>query len=154
KPNLLSCSPLSDGVYQSTKGNYSETDATIPYNIYGWTKLGGEEAVNLLTDFCIIRTRFFDPKSIKYDEYATDSYTSMIPVDELVRATATMLQSGFVGTINIGGERKSDYDNLKKYKPSIKPCKFEDIQGKVPFKLSKDASMDVSLWEKIQRRQG
>lgn len=141
-----------DGVYQSTQGNYSETDAAIPYNKYGWTKLGAECAVNLLANFCIIRTRFFDTKNIKYETYATDSYTSMIPVEELAKAIAIMAESGFVGTINIGGERKSDYNVLKKYKPSIKPCKFEDIQGKTPFRLSKDASMNATLWKRIGKQ--
>ena len=142
-----------DGVYSSTSGNYSETDPAIPYNKYGWTKLGAECAVNLLPDFCIIRTRFFDPENIKYDAYATDSYTSMIPAAELAKAIALIMKSGFVGTVNIGGERKSDCDILKKYKPSIKPCKFEDIQGKTPFRLSKDASMNVSLWKRIQQQE-
>lgn len=141
-----------DGVYQGTKGNYSETDAAIPYNKYGWTKLAAEAAVSVLENFCIIRTRFLDPENIKYDTYATDSYTSAMPVDELAKAIAIMTDNEFVGIINIGGERISDYDAYKRYKPTIKPCKFEDIQGKTPFKLSKDASMNVSLWKKIQKQ--
>ena len=140
-----------DGVYQSARGNYSETDEAVPYNIYGWTKLGAESAVNLLTDFCIIRTRFFDPENIKYEYYATDAYTSAVPVEHLAKAIATMLESSFTGIINIGGERQSDYELYKRHKQSIKPCKFEDLQSKVPFKLSKDASMNVSLWKKLQR---
>ena len=142
-----------DGVYQSTKGNYSEEDATVPYNLYGWTKLGAECAVQALQNCCIIRTRFFDPENIKYDEYATDSYTSAMPADELVKAIAFLVENGFTGTVNVGGERISDYELFKKYKQSIKPCKLEDIQGKTPFKLSKDASMNVSLWKKIQGQQ-
>ncbi|HLD97152.1 MAG TPA: sugar nucleotide-binding protein, partial [Candidatus Nanoarchaeia archaeon] len=139
-----------DGVYQSTEGNYSEGSPTFPYNKYGWTKLGAESAVNMLQNFCIIRTRFFDPKNIKYDTYATDSYTSMMPASELAEAIAIIIKSSFVGTLNVGGERKSDYDAIKKYKPTIKPCKFEDIQGKTPFRLSKDASMDSSRWKKLK----
>ena len=139
-----------DGVYQSTKGNYSEKDETAPYNHYGWTKLGAESAVNLLQNFCIIRTRFFDPKNIKYDAYATDSYTSMIPANELAQAIAVVMKSGFVGTINIGGEKVSDYDAFRKHKPSIRPCKLQDIQSKTPFKLPKDASMKKSLWNRIK----
>lgn len=139
-----------DGVYQSTEGNYSEEDATAPYNLYGWTKLGAECAVHALPSYCIIRTRFFEPENIKYDEYATDSYTSAMPVEELVKAIAAMAENEFIGTINVGGERISDYELLKKYKPTIKPCKFEEIQDRTPFKLSKDASMNVSLWKKIR----
>ena len=143
-----------DGVYQSTKGNYSETDAAMPYNEYGWTKLAAEVAVNTLTNFCVIRTRFLDPKNIRYDAYATDSYTSVIPVDELVKAIAIMADGEFVGTINIGGQKVSDYDAYKRYKPTIKPCEFKDIQCNTPFKLSKDASMNISLWEKVKKRIG
>ncbi len=139
-----------DGVYESTNGNYTERSPTKPYNKYGLTKLGAECAVNLLKNFCIIRTRFFDPEKIKYDTYATDSYNSMITVGELVKAIAILIKSDFIGTINVGGERISDYDAIKKYKPAIKPCKFDDIQSRTSFRLSKDASMNISLWKKLK----
>ena len=31
-------------VYPGTKGNYKETDPVLPFNNYGWSKLGGESA--------------------------------------------------------------------------------------------------------------
>jgi len=141
----------SDGVYSGTEGNFSEKDATIPYNKYGWTKLGAETAVNLLSNFCIIRTGFFEPENIKWDDSATDAYSSKITVQHLVKAIAQMLENNFVGTINIGSERKSDYERYKEHKPSLKTCKFEDIQKAVPFQMARDASMDVTLWEKIRK---
>ena len=52
-----------DGVYPSTKGNYSEYDKLKPYNVYGWTKLCSENLVKILENFIIIRTRFFDKKT-------------------------------------------------------------------------------------------
>ena len=139
-----------DGVYPGTKGNYSEKDATIPYNIYGWTKLGAECSVKLLKNHCVIRTNFFDPKNIKFEESAADAYTSKVTVGYLAKAVAKMLESGFIGTINIGAERKSDYDNYKKYRQSLKPCKFKDVLKTVSFPMAKDASMDISLWKKIE----
>ena len=51
-----------DGVYPSIKGNYSENSKTKPYNVYGWTKLCSETFVKTLTNYVIIRTRFFDKK--------------------------------------------------------------------------------------------
>ena len=140
-----------DGVYQGTKGNYSEEDETIPYNTYGWTKLGAECAVNALSDFCIIRTSFFEKKNILFNESATDMHSSKISIDDLVKAIWTILNSKFIGTINIGGERKSDYEWYREYKPSLQQCKFKDILKIAGFPLAKDASMDCSKWKKIQK---
>ena len=141
-----------DGVYPSTRGNYTEKDETIPYNRYGWTKLGSECAVNLLSNFCIIRTRFFDPKSIRFDNSATDLYTSRVTIDYLAKAIAKMLNSKFIGTINIGEERRSDYDVYKEFKPSLEPSKFKDISKTASFPMAPDASMDCSLWKKIEKQ--
>src|SRR3989338_2595769 len=45
-----------DAVYPGTRGNYNESSETVPYNVYGWTKLGAECTVQALANFCIIRT--------------------------------------------------------------------------------------------------
>ncbi len=140
-----------DVVYPGTKGNYSENDVIIPYNTYGWTKLGAECAVHALSNFCIIRTSFFDPEKIEFDEAALDAYSSKVPIDYFVKAISILLNHNFVGIINVGRERRSDYKHYKEFKPSIKECKLEDIQKKVPFKLYRDASMDCTLWKKIER---
>jgi dTDP-4-dehydrorhamnose reductase len=138
-----------DGVYSSRQGHYNETGPAIPYNNYGWTKLGGECAVHLLKDFCIIRTRFFDPSRIPFKKYAIDSYSSNVPINELAKAICILLNSDFIGTVNVGGRRGSDYARYKKLKPSIQPCRLQDIQSKMPFILSRDASLNCSLWNKI-----
>lgn len=139
-----------DGVYHGTKGNYSENDETTPCSTYGWTKLGAECAVNALSNFCIIRTSFFDPENIKFEDAATDAYSSKVPIDYIVKSILTLLNSGFTGTINVGRERRSDYEHYKEFKLNIKKCKLQDIQKKVNFKMYKDSSMDVSLWKKIE----
>ena len=141
-----------DGVYNGTKGNYSEDGSTIPYNLYGWTKLGAECPVKLLKNHCIIRTSFFNPENIKFSESATDSYTSKVTADYLANAIIKMLNSDFTGTINIGSERKSDYDNYKKYKPGLKPCRFKDVLKTATFPIAKDASMNISLWKKLKNQ--
>jgi len=138
-----------DGIYQSTEGNYKENGPTIPYNIYGWTKLGAECAVNSLSNFCIIRTRFFDPEKINFDTSATDIYTSKLHVVDLVKSIAKLTVDKFIGIVNVGGERKSDYELNKMFNPSIKPCKYDDIAKDLPFRIAKDASMDCSLWKKL-----
>lgn len=141
-----------DGVYPGIRGNYSEEDATIPYNKYGWTKLGAECAVNLLSDFCIIRTSFFDPEKIKFDLCATDLYSSKVDINYLVKAIFFMLESEFIGTINIAGERKSDYERYSRFKPSVKKCKGKNILKNIDFKIAKDASLNSGLWKKLGRK--
>ncbi len=140
-----------DGVYPGTNGNYSEKDKTMPYNTYGWTKLGAECAVNALSNFCIIRTSFFDPENIKFKDAVTDAYSSKSPINYVVKAISKLLNRGFIGTINVGRERRSDYEHYREFKPEIKKCKLQDIQKTISFRMYKDSSMDTSLWKKINK---
>ena len=134
-----------DGVYASTTGNYSETSETIPYNTYGWSKLMGEFVVQTLVDFCIVRTRFFDQDNILFEESADDILTSSIEIDLLVKELKFIIDKDFQGIINVGGDKKSDYDRYKIYKPSIKKCTRADIVKNLDFKIATDASMNISL---------
>jgi len=138
-----------DGVYNGTQGNYKETDPAVPYNIYGWTKHAAECAVGVLADHCIVRTSFFDPEAIRFDTAAEDAYSSKLPIDELVKALAFLLKSEFTGIINVGGQRLSEYERYKKYKPGIQAVRFKDIAGQAACPLAQDASMDCSVWEKL-----
>ena len=138
-----------DGVYPGIRGHYSEQDAVFPYSHYGWTKLGAECAVHLLPNFCIIRTSFFDPRDIKFDRSAADIYNSKMRIEELVKAIRFLVESDFVGTINIGSDRESDYNRYRKFKPELIPCPREEIFRAVPFKMASDSSLDISLWKSI-----
>ena len=42
-------------VYPGTKGNYKENDPLLPWNNYGWSKLGAESAVQMYKNSLIIR---------------------------------------------------------------------------------------------------
>jgi dTDP-4-dehydrorhamnose reductase len=150
KKNIRVIHISTDGVFPGTKGPYNEKDPTIPYNNYGWTKLGAECAVNLLKNFCIIRTNFFDPENIKFNESAKDIYTSKMQIHDLVKAIKFLLESDFIGTINVGSRRESDYNRYKKFKPTLKPCYFKEISKQIPFKIYSDASLDTALWDKIK----
>jgi dTDP-4-dehydrorhamnose reductase len=141
-----------DGVYNGTKGEYSEEDKTVPYNTYGKTKLKAENLVKGLSNFCIIRTSFFDPENIRFEESASDAFSSKIPINELVEAIAFLVENEFIGIINVGSKRKSDYERYSEFKNDLKECSFEDIQKNVDFKMAKDASMNCEKWEKLRAK--
>lgn len=140
----------SDGVYPSTKGNYSENTELRPYNLYGWTKLCSEAFVKMLKNYIIIRARFFDKRNIKYNTAATDIFTSAMEVENLVKEIKNIYLTKFTGVINVGKRRSSDFENYKKFKPKIKPCKRKDIVKNLDFEIAKDASMNLNLFKKLK----
>ncbi len=143
-----------DAVYSSTKGNYTEKSLLKPYNVYGWTKLCSEYIVKKLKNYVIIRTRFFNKRKIRFKTAATDIFTSMIEIQDLVKEIKNISKKSFTGVINVGNKRKSDFDNYRIFKPSIKPCKRKDILKTLNFKIAKDASMNLDLLKKIKKKNG
>ena len=139
-----------DGVYPSTKGNYFENSKPKPYNVYGWTKLSSETLVKMLENYVVIRTRFFDKTKIRFNTAATDIFTSMIEVKDLVNEIKNISSTKFIGVINVGGRRKSDFVNYKKFKKNIMPCKRKDIVKNLDFKIAKDASMNLNLLKRLK----
>lgn len=141
-----------DGVYSSTKGNYQENSPLKPYNNYGFTKMLAESVVTkILDNYIIVRTRFFDKKNIKFKTAATDIFTSMMEVEDLVKAIKCVLLKNYKGVINIGQKRKSDFENYKKFKPNIKPCKRKDIVKKLGFEIARDASMNLKIFNRLKK---
>lgn len=144
-----------DYVYPGVNGPYKEEDPTVPFTIYGWSKLGGECAVKTIKKHCIIRTSLFDPNNLPFDTAPMDAFFSKISYSELVEAIVFLLNSEFTGTINIGQDRISAYDLFKKYRPGIKAVTLKDIEKELPFKnaRAKDSSLDIGLWKNVKTLQ-
>jgi nucleoside-diphosphate-sugar epimerase len=139
-----------DGVYSGIHGNYREDGPTVPKSKYGWSKLAGECVVNTLKNYCILRTRFFDPENIPFATSADDMFTSKIPVNELVDTIYWVLNSDYIGTLNIGGDRVSDFECHVKYNKAIRPCSRKEIAKDVTFELPTDISMDTTKYKKLK----
>ena len=97
--------------------------------------------------------KFFDPEEINFKGSPDDIYSSKLPIKKLVDAIKFLLESEFIGTINVGNKRISNYDLYKKYVPNLKLFKLEEIQEELVTKLPKDSSMNVSLWKKIKEKE-
>ena len=116
----------SAAIFDGKNGNYKETDVPTPTFYYALTKTVAEEAVLGLKDKLVIRLDFFSLDKLKYETVFTDHYTSKIPVNLAARAVLQLAIGKTRGIINIGQERKSLFDILKKYYPSIKPIKISE----------------------------
>jgi len=139
----------SDAVYPGIKGNYSETHSLKPFNVYGWSKVASEFIVRTLDKFLIIRTRFFNKNKILFKYSATNIYTSTIEIDKLVLIIYKLVNKNVSGIINVGEKKISDYKNYKKFKKEIKPCSKNKILKEINFKIATNASLNISLLNKI-----
>lgn len=141
-----------DAVYPSIKGNYKEESALGPYNNYGWTKLAAEFLIKMIKNHIIIRTRFYDKDKIKYKFSASNIYTSKVEIKNLPKYINYLLLEKFTGTVNIGGDRISDFRLYKRIKANLKSFKRANLIKKLNFNIAKDASLDSSIFNKIKNK--
>jgi dTDP-4-dehydrorhamnose reductase len=116
-----------DAVFDGSRGFYAEGDPTNPFSVYGESKLAGEEAVRSATDHhLILRTNFFgwSPSGTRsileffvngfrsHTEMRgyTDFTVTSIYAQQLLAATAALVESGSTGTFHVASR-----DALSKY---------------------------------------
>lgn len=128
-----------DYVYRGTTGDYKETDATNPFNFYGFSKLAGEAFMDPNKDL-IIRTSFKPNGTWPFPKAFTDLYTSSDYVDVIARDIALAIDSDLTGVINIGTARKSIFDLARARTPLVEPMSIKEI---VDVKMPTDISMNI-----------
>ena len=74
----------------------------------------------------------------------------MIELQNLTKEIKFISLKNFNGVINIGERRRSDYENYKKFKPNIIPCKRKDIIKHLNFEIAKDASMNLNIFKRLK----
>tara|TARA_B100002052_G_scaffold185243_1_gene168777 strand:+ start:246 stop:950 length:705 start_codon:yes stop_codon:yes gene_type:complete len=123
---------LSSGyVYQGKKGDYKETDAILPWNNYGWSKLGGEASVQMYRNSLIIRA------NISQSPFLHNRAFSNVKINFLYHDEAAKIIFKLInkkGIINLGGESNSIYKFAKKTNPKVKKLSLKN--NKYPKKLT------------------
>ena len=104
-------------VYPGKKGNYSEQDAVLPWNNYGWSKLGGECAVQMYKNSLILRVCMTEKPFLHKKAFANVKL-NFIFHDELSKLLIKLLNKK--GIINLGGPAKTVYNFAKKYNKKVK----------------------------------
>ncbi len=116
-------------IYPGKKGNYKENDPILPWNNYGWSKLGAESTVQMYKNSLIIRACMTEKPFIH--KYAfTNVKCNFIFHDEFIKKLLKILR--FKGVINVGGTSQSIYRFAKKFKKDVKKKKSK---GELPPKI-------------------
>ena len=104
-------------LYPGTKGNYSEGDPVKPWNNYGWSKLGGESAVQMYKNSLILRLCMTEKPFIHKKAYANVKSNFIFQQD-----AAKLIFKLFnkKGTINVGGPSQTIFNFVKKNNKKIK----------------------------------
>ena len=121
---------LSSGyVYQGKRGNYKETDAILPWNNYGWSKLGAESAVQMYKNSLIIRACMTEKPFVHKSAFANVK-SNFIFHEQIAKYLIKLINKK--GIINVGGKSQSIFKFAKKYNKKVKKIKS---RGQLPLKM-------------------
>ena len=132
-----------DYVYEGIDGNYKETDAMKPFTKYGWSKLGGECAVQMYDNHLILRMAM-NKKPFPHPKALKDMKKSLMYIEDAAKVTLKLLDE--TGIINVGGKSQSVYDFVKKENSDIEPIYLKDISD---VNMATDCSMDTTKMKKV-----
>ena len=97
-------------VYPGTKGSYREIDGVRPWNNYGWSKLGGECAVQMYKNSLIIRACMTEKPFLHKSAYVNVK-SNFIFHDDFIKIFLKLVNKK--GVFNIGGKTQSIYNFAK-----------------------------------------
>ena len=132
-------------VYPGKQGNYTEDSNLYPVNEYGWSKLGGECAMQIYKNTLILRICMNDdyfPHKSAFINY----FTSFLKKTDAAKITLKILNKK--GVINIGGKTQSAYDFAKNLNSNIKKSKLDKEKQKL---LGKNTSLNINKLKKFLR---
>jgi dTDP-4-dehydrorhamnose reductase len=130
-------------VYPGKKGNYSEQDAVLPWNNYGWSKLGGECAVQMYKNSLILRVCMTEKPFLHKKAFANVKL-NFIFHDDLSKLLIKLLNKK--GIINLGGPAKTVYNFAKKYNKKVKKIY---VRKNSVYNFPLKPSMNLSKLKKI-----
>lgn len=134
-------------VYPGIKGLYQESSPLQPINNYAKSKLAGEMAAQMLPDSLILRCAFTE-RPFRHPRAFTDCIKSYLYVDEIAPLILNLIESGYVGIVNVGGKRQSVYEFARESVPKVGKIIRAEIGNWVPA----DTSMNIALMQRILSR--
>ena len=132
-----------DYVYPGIDGDYKETDSMKPFTKYGWSKLGGECAVQMYDNHLILRMAM-NRKPFPHPKALIDMRKSLMYIEDAAKVTLQLLDE--TGIINVGGKSQSVYEFVKETNPDIKPITLSEVSD---VNMATDCTMDTTKMEEL-----
>ena len=104
-------------LYPGKKGNYKETDGLLPWSNYGWSKLGGESAVQMYNNSLILRVCMTEKPFIHKKAFANVK-SNFIFHDQLARLLLKVIDKK--GIYNLGGKTQTIFNFAKVSNNNVK----------------------------------
>jgi dTDP-4-dehydrorhamnose reductase len=104
-------------IYPGKNGNYKENDPLLPWNNYGWSKLGGESSVQMYKNSLILRCCMTEKPFVHKAAFANVK-SNFIFHEDLAKIFLKVINK--FGIYNIGGKSQTIYNFVKKYNKNIK----------------------------------
>ena len=133
-------------VYSEKSGCYNERDPVLPFNRYGWSKLGGEAAVHMYKNSLILRICMTE-KPFAYNKAFANMRTNFIFHDELANNLFKLIK--LKGIINVGGKPQSIFNFAKKYNKKVKKI-FAKKKDTKKFPLN--STMNISKYKDFLKK--
>ncbi len=130
-------------IYPSKSGNYNERDPLLPRNTYGWSKLGGETAVQMYKNSLILRICMTEKPFIHKKAFA-NMRTNFMFHEDIAKNLFKLIN--LKGIINVGGKSQSIYNFAKKSNPSVKKI---FVKKKQINEFPLNSTMNVSKFRKV-----
>ncbi len=128
-------------VYPGVTGNYKELDPLKPWNNYGWSKLGGESAVQMYKNSLILRICMTEKPFIHKKAYANVK-SNFIYQDEVAQMVLKVINKK--GILNIGGQSRTIYNFAKEQNKKIKKIYSKgEFPKRTDMNLNKFKSLKV-----------
>jgi dTDP-4-dehydrorhamnose reductase len=105
-------------VYPGKEGPYKEEHSLLPFNNYGWSKLGGETSVQMYKNSLILRICMTE-RPFVHKKAFRNVVTSFIFHENFAKIFKKLIYKK--GIINIGGKRQTVYKFAKKINVDVKP---------------------------------
>ena len=108
-------------VYPKFKKAHKETDTLLPWNNYGWSKMGGECAVQMYKNSLIIRACVSE-KPFLHKKAFGNVKASFLYHDQAAKIIFKLISKK--GIINLGGKAQTIFDFAKKTNRDVKKIKM------------------------------